>query len=54
MARVLVFFSLACLGIKVVLEFGVDVGDFHAVEVYGREGLDQTVAVFPVVAERSR
>ena len=50
MTGVLCFFALAGLRVKVGLEYGVDVVDFHAVEIERREGLGKAEVGLPVVA----
>ena len=54
MARILRLFALTCFGIEVILEIGVDIGDFHAVEIERRKSLPQSIVAFPVVTERCR
>ena len=51
MIGVLVFFALVGLLVKELLESGVDVVDFDAVQMDGRQGVAQAVVVFPVIAE---
>ena len=49
---VLVFLALVGLVVKELLENRVDVVDFDAVQIDGRQSVAHTIVVFPVVTER--